>query len=51
MSHFANGFWYLFLAGIIVGSFYLSSFLIKKFDAKWKTVTEEEQREQLMIND
>ncbi len=45
MSYFINGLWYIFLAGIIAGSFYLSAFLIKRFDAKWKAVTEKEQEE------
>ena len=45
MTHFINIFWYLFLAGVIVGSFYLSTFLVKRFDAKWKAVTEEEMAE------
>ncbi len=45
MTHTAAILWYLFLVGIIFASYYASLYTIKKFDRKWKTITEAEQEE------
>lgn len=45
MSYTAAIIWYLLWLVVIVGSLYVARFAIKAFDKKWKTVTEEEEKE------
>mgnify|MGYP005811929387 CR=1 FL=1 len=45
MSYTAAIIWYLAWLAVIVGSYFLAHYAVKAFDKKWKTVSEEEEKE------